>query len=117
MLCGFFSGIPDEFAALKLLVHVGLLAAPLGVLSDIVLLKGRSAGAILGCIAALATLGSIAVHSVGVISGPREPIHLTILMFLIPVLRIAWLAVFVVALVRFWRWARLPDSPATIPGA
>ena len=114
LVTGFFGGILDEFPTLKVLVYAGLLAALLGVVSDIMLLGGKSVAAIVGSVAALATLGSIAFHFAGVISGPREPIHLTILMFLIPGLRIAWLAVFVVALVRFWRWARLPSPEVSI---
>lgn len=106
--CGFLSGLLDKFPTLKILVLLGLLAGLLGVLSNIMLLKGRSVAVFLGCLAALATLGSIAVHGAGVISGPREPVHLTVLMFLIPVLRIVWLGVFVRALFRFWQWIRQP---------
>jgi hypothetical protein len=108
VLCGFVSGVLNEFAILRMLVFVGLLAGLLGVLSNVMLLKGRSMAALLGCLAALATVGSIAVHGVGVMSGPREPMHLTVLMLLILVLRIVWLGVFVGALFRFWRWARQP---------
>ncbi len=114
---GFFGGFLDEFPTLKVLVYVGLLAALLSLVSDIMLLEGKSVAAIVGSVAALATLGSIAFHFAGVISGPREPIHLTILMLLIPVVRIAWLAVFVAALVRFWRWARLPRPEVSIAAA
>jgi hypothetical protein len=108
VLCGFISPVVDEFPILRVLVFVGLLAGLLGVLSNVMLLKGRSIAALLGCLAALATAGSIAVHGVGVISGPREPIHLTFLMFLIVVLRITWLGVFLWVLLRFWKWARQP---------
>jgi hypothetical protein len=112
--CGLASGLLDDFPTLRMLVFVGLLAGLLGVLSDILLLSGRPIAAVLGCLAALATLGSIAVHGAGVVSGPREPVHLAVLMFLILGLRIAWLAVFVWALFRFWCWARRPrpDVPA-----
>jgi hypothetical protein len=71
-------------------------------------LKGKSIAVLLGYLAALVTLGSIALHGVGVVSGPREPVHLTVLMLLILALRIAWLGVFVRALFRFWRWGQQP---------